>query len=185
MKLPGESMKESIGSFELVYDYIKKRIEEGDKIGNEDMILERLSEDEYNISKLNTYFMFIKRTTKVEKDELEDIIKKYDKYVKSFNKYDKLLDMNKMLSALKKLIKMVKKDIDKDSYEVREYKNDNIVPKIRELTDIYEKYVMDEQDYKKYKEEYEKIRGDSKKEEEYRKKYIGIENRFIEGYLSK
>ena len=185
MKLPGESMKESMGSFELVYDYIKKRIEEGDKIGNEDIILERLSEDEYNISKLNTYFMFIKRTTKVDKDELEDIIKKYDKYVKSFNKYDKLLDMNKMLSALKKLIKMVKKDIDKDSYEVREYKNDNIVPKIRELTDIYEKYVIDEKEYKKYKGEYEKIKGDSKREEEYRKKYIGIENRFMEEYLSR
>jgi pectate lyase len=31
--------------------------------------------------------MFIKRTTKVEKDELEDIIKKYDKYVKISNNY--------------------------------------------------------------------------------------------------
>jgi hypothetical protein len=140
MSLPNDK---SIGSFEDVYEYMGKIRDKivDDKLKKKiNYILDSLSEEEFNISRLNGYFMFIKRgryvTDVIDKD-LDELKEKYNKYIDDINKLDKVGNMKKYLDILGKLTTLVKETTNTGTANMKKYNEDIIKPELRKLMADY------------------------------------------------
>jgi hypothetical protein len=142
MSLPNSKC---IGSFEDVYEFMKEIRESvvDDKLKRKiDYILDSLSEEEFNISRLNGYFMFIKKGKYVEEvidKDLEELKLKYNKYIEELNKLDKKGNMKKYLEILGKLTELVKETKSNGSISMKRYNDDIMKPNLRLLVDDYKK----------------------------------------------
>jgi hypothetical protein len=139
-KIENESV--SIGSFEDVYNLInsmrdiddirlKKKIE---------YILDNLSEDEFSISKLNNYFMFIKKgkyKKEIKDIELENLQNKFNEYVDNIKTYKEGKNMVSYLENLKKIADLSISIKQSGTDSMKEYSKNIIVPKLKSLTAEY------------------------------------------------
>jgi hypothetical protein len=142
MSLPN---KKCVGSFEDMYEYIKDIRESVDDDGLKrkiDNILDNLSEEEFNISRLNGYFMFIKKgkyVAEVIDKELDELKLKYNKYIEDVDKLDKKGNMKKYFEILSKLTDLVKETKSSGSVSMKRYNEEVVKPKLRLLLDDYKK----------------------------------------------
>jgi hypothetical protein len=133
MLLPTVNNKKlNMGSFAYVYELLANIVNDNNKLGvaKESVmiakdILKHLSEEEYNISKLNSFFIFRKRggvTTKkvvepsisVEDNELVLLRTDYEKIMKEINESSKnLYSMRDKIAELQKLVKTTRQSTNK------------------------------------------------------------------------
>jgi hypothetical protein len=135
MLLPSVNNKKlSMGSFAYVYEFLADIINNGSKLGvaKESLmiakdILKHLSEEEYNISKLNSFFIFRKRGGVIKKtveatnqpvvtedNELVLLRSEYEKMIKEINENSSnLYKMRDKIAELQKVIKTARQSTNK------------------------------------------------------------------------
>jgi hypothetical protein len=150
MTLPN---KKAIGNFEDVYNFmreIKETVIDTRLINKINYILDNLSEDEFGISKLNSYFMFIKKgKVYVEEEEKKEVKKEVKKVVvntldelkNKYNEYVSLIEKTeKGTEIFKKLIlklNALRNDVTKNGNEsMKKFSETVISNKLRELLGI-------------------------------------------------
>jgi len=152
MSLPMDGKKKlSIGSFDDVYNFIYKMKDEVKDVHLKrrvDYILENLSDDEFNISKLNGYFMFIKKSTKygtvskvieTRDKELEKLKEDFNKLIENIEKAKKEDDMKKYLKIIGEINDLNKEVKNNGTDSMQEYNKKVIIPKLKILFDEYKK----------------------------------------------
>jgi len=98
--------------------------------------------EEFNISRLNGYFMFIKKgkyVAEVIDKELDELKLKYNKYIEDVDKLDKKGNMKKYFEILSKLTDLVKETKSSGSVSMKRYNEEVVKPKLRLLLDDYKK----------------------------------------------
>jgi hypothetical protein len=145
MSLPNNK---GIGNFEDVYNFMREIKETviGTKLENKiNYILENLSEDEFGISKLNSYFMFIKKGTGyIEEEKKEDQkvgVNTLEELKNEYNKYVKLIETTKRgatkyKSLIVELNTLRNNVTNSGTDSMKEFSKKVILPKIRELLDL-------------------------------------------------
>jgi hypothetical protein len=140
--------KVSIGSFERVYDLMKKIVNKeilvNEKvIKSAESIIDMLSEEEFSISKLNKYFMYVKRKKvevkakmkKVIDDEFEKYKKEYSELLEEIEKVK--TDKKKLKMKLSKLLSLVKNNINNANPNIVKYTNEVVMKMSLQWSEYY------------------------------------------------
>jgi hypothetical protein len=145
MSLPNNK---GIGNFEDVYNFMREIKDSviGTKLENKiNYILDNLSEDEFGISKLNSYFMFIKKGTgyieEEKKEEPKVGVNTLEELKNEYNKYVKLIETTKRgTTKYKNLIvelNTLRNNVANSGTDsMKEFNKKVILPKIKELLDL-------------------------------------------------
>ena len=138
--------KKCIGNFEDVYNFMKdiKETVTDDKLKRKiEYILDSLSEDEFSISKLNGYFMFIKKDERYVEEEkdtgLEELKVKYNKYMREIESVKEENNMKRYLVILNELTKLTTSVKEKGSDSMKDYNSRIILPQLKLLVSEYKK----------------------------------------------